>query len=32
MSEKNKTVVRRLFEEVWNKGHLPVADELFAQN
>src|SRR4029453_3920357 len=32
MSESNKTVVRRLFEEVWNKGYLPVADELFAQN
>ena len=31
MSE-NKNVVRRLFEEVWNKGNLPVADELFAQN
>src|SRR6266516_7412743 len=32
MSETNKTVVRRLFEEVWNKGNLPVADELFAPN
>lgn len=32
MSEANKNVVRRLFEEVWNKGNLPVADELFAQN
>jgi steroid delta-isomerase-like uncharacterized protein len=32
MSETNKTVVRRLFEEVWNKGNLLVADELFAQN
>ena len=32
MSESNKTVIRRLFEEVWNKGNLPVADELFAQN
>jgi steroid delta-isomerase-like uncharacterized protein len=30
MSEQNKTSVRRLFEEVWNKGHVPVADELFA--
>jgi steroid delta-isomerase-like uncharacterized protein len=30
MSEGNKNVVRRLFEEVWNKGNLPVADELFA--
>jgi len=30
MSEQNKTNVRRLFEEVWNKGQMPVADELFA--
>ena len=30
MSEQNKTNVRRLFEEVWNRGHVPVADELFA--
>jgi len=30
MSEANKNVVRRLFEEVWNKGSMPVADELFA--
>ena len=30
MSEQNKTVVRRLFEELWNKGNLPVADELIA--
>jgi steroid delta-isomerase-like uncharacterized protein len=30
MSEANKNVVRRLFEEVWNKSNLPVADELFA--
>jgi steroid delta-isomerase-like uncharacterized protein len=32
MSETNKTAVRRLFEEVWNKGNLPVTDELFAPN
>ena len=32
MSEVNKTIVRRLFEEVWNKGDLSVADELFAPN
>jgi steroid delta-isomerase-like uncharacterized protein len=32
MSDANKNVIRRLFEEVWNKGNLPVADELFAQN
>ena len=30
MSEQNKNNVRRLFEEVWNKGYVPVADELFA--
>jgi len=30
MSEQNKTNVRRLFEEVWNKGQMPVADELLA--
>jgi len=30
MSDTNKNVVRRLFEEVWNKGNLPVADQLFA--
>jgi steroid delta-isomerase-like uncharacterized protein len=30
MSEANKNVIRRLFEEVWNKGSMPVADELFA--
>jgi steroid delta-isomerase-like uncharacterized protein len=30
MSEGNKAIVRRLFEEVWNKGNLPVTDELFA--
>ena len=30
MSEQNKTNVRRLFEEVWNKGQLSVADELLA--
>jgi len=32
MSDTNKNVIRRLFDEVWNKGHQPVADELFAQN
>lgn len=30
MSEQNKTAVRRLFAELWNKGDLPVADELIA--
>src|SRR6266576_1830790 len=32
MSEVNKTIVRSLFEEVWNKGNLSVADELFTPN
>jgi steroid delta-isomerase-like uncharacterized protein len=32
MSEHNKAVVRRLFEEVINKGNLSVADELFTPN
>jgi steroid delta-isomerase-like uncharacterized protein len=32
MSETNKNVLRRSFEEVWNKGNLQVADELFAPN
>jgi steroid delta-isomerase-like uncharacterized protein len=30
MSEQNKTLVRRLFDELWNKGNLQVADELIA--
>jgi len=30
MSEQNKTVVRRLFDELWNKGTLQVADEIIA--
>jgi len=32
MSDANKTLVRRLFDEVWNQGHQQIADELFAQN
>ena len=32
MSEGNKNVVRRLFEEVWNKGNLQVTYELFTPN
>lgn len=32
MSEGNKNAVRRVFDEVWNKKNLPVADELFATN
>ena len=30
MSENNKAIVRRLLEEVWNKGNLSLVDELFA--
>ena len=30
MSEQNKTVVRRLVDELWNKGNLQVADEIIA--
>lgn len=29
-TEENKAVVRRIFEEVWNKGNLVVAGELMA--
>jgi steroid delta-isomerase-like uncharacterized protein len=29
MSEANKAVVRRVFEEVWNKGNLQVVEELY---
>jgi steroid delta-isomerase-like uncharacterized protein len=32
MSEQNKAVVRRLFEQLWNKGDLSVADQLFTPN
>jgi predicted ester cyclase len=32
MSEQNKAIVRRLFEELWNKGNLSVADQLFTPN
>jgi predicted SnoaL-like aldol condensation-catalyzing enzyme len=30
MSEENKTIVRRWFEDFWNKGNLSVADEILA--
>jgi len=32
MSEQSKAIVRRLFEELWNKGNLSVADQLFSPN
>jgi steroid delta-isomerase-like uncharacterized protein len=32
MSEANKTLVRRWFEEVWNQGREETIDELFAPN
>jgi steroid delta-isomerase-like uncharacterized protein len=32
MSEGNKNLFRRLFEEVWNKGNLQVTDDLFTPN
>jgi len=32
MSEQNKALIRRFYEEVWNHGHLEVADEVFAED
>ena len=32
MSEANKAIVRRWFEEVWNQGREETVDELFAAN
>lgn len=32
MSEENKQLIRRWFEEVWNKGRPEVIDELFAED
>ena len=32
LEEENKTFVRRFYEEVWGKGNLDVADELYAEN
>ena len=32
MSEENKALVRRWFDEVWNKGNADVIDDLFDEN
>jgi steroid delta-isomerase-like uncharacterized protein len=32
LAETNKTVARRLFEEVWNKGNLTVLNEIIAKD
>jgi steroid delta-isomerase-like uncharacterized protein len=32
MSEENKTLIRRWFEEVWNKGREEAIDEMFAED
>lgn len=32
MSEENKKLVRRWFEEVWNKGSVDAIDEMFDEN
>ncbi len=32
MSEENKALVRRIFEECYNQGNLDVADELFSHD
>ena len=32
MSEENKAIARRVTEELFNRGNLDVADELFAPN
>ena len=32
MSEQYKDMVRRTFEQIWNRGNLAVIDEWFARN
>jgi steroid delta-isomerase-like uncharacterized protein len=32
MSEENKALVRRYFEEIWDRGNLDLIDELFTTN
>ena len=32
MSEENKALVRRWFEEVWNEGRAEAIDEMFDEN
>ena len=32
MSDENKTLIRRWFEEVWNQGREEAIDEMFAQH
>ena len=32
MSEENKALMRRWFEEVWNKGRVEAIDEMFAED
>jgi hypothetical protein len=31
-AEQNKALIERFYTEVWNKGHLAVADEVFAKD
>ena len=31
-TEDNKVIVRRFYEEVWNKGDITAVDELLASN
>lgn len=32
MSEENKAIVRRFYEEVWNNGNLAAVDEIFSRD